>query len=152
MIKMKDSGIEWLGEIPEHWETNRMKYLFTNGKGLSITKENLIETGLPVISYGQIHSKDNSGTYIKEHLLRYVDYQYQVIYPQCKVFQYDFVFADTSEDYDGCGNCVYKRDNSLLFGGYHTIIIHYIKKIIGIMHIFSRPIVGENRFVRLLRV
>lgn len=25
--KMKDSGIEWLGEIPEHWEVKRLKYI-----------------------------------------------------------------------------------------------------------------------------
>lgn len=36
----------------------------------------------------------------------------------------DFIFADTSEDKDGCGNFVYKRDNSLLFAGYHSIILH----------------------------
>ena len=128
MREMKDSGIEWIAHIPLNWTTDRMKYLFTNGKGLSITKENLIETGLPVISYGQIHSKSNSGTDIKDELLRFVDFQYQTNYPQCEVFQYDFVFADTSEDYDGCGNCVYKRDSSLLFGGYHAIILHSLVK------------------------
>src|SRR5690625_3831699 len=26
-VKMKDSGIEWIGEIPEHWEARRLKYL-----------------------------------------------------------------------------------------------------------------------------
>lgn len=26
-VKMKDSGIEWLGEIPEHWEVSRIKYV-----------------------------------------------------------------------------------------------------------------------------
>ena len=26
-VKMKDSGIEWLGEIPEHWEVKKLKYL-----------------------------------------------------------------------------------------------------------------------------
>ena len=26
--KMKDSGIEWIGEIPEHWEVKRLKYYF----------------------------------------------------------------------------------------------------------------------------
>lgn len=26
-VKMKDSGIEWIGEIPEHWEVKRLKYL-----------------------------------------------------------------------------------------------------------------------------
>ncbi|MGJ1528078.1 restriction endonuclease subunit S [Sphingobacterium spiritivorum] len=28
-VKMKDSGIEWLGEIPEHWEKHKLKYLVT---------------------------------------------------------------------------------------------------------------------------
>jgi type I restriction enzyme S subunit len=26
-VKMKDSGIEWIGEIPEHWNLRRIKYL-----------------------------------------------------------------------------------------------------------------------------
>jgi len=26
-VKLKDSGIEWLGEIPEHWEVKRLKYI-----------------------------------------------------------------------------------------------------------------------------
>ena len=27
-VPMKDSGVEWIGEIPEHWEVKRAKYLF----------------------------------------------------------------------------------------------------------------------------
>lgn len=26
-LKMKDSGVEWLGEVPEHWEVKRLKYV-----------------------------------------------------------------------------------------------------------------------------
>ena len=26
-VPMKDSGVEWLGEIPEHWEVKRLRYL-----------------------------------------------------------------------------------------------------------------------------
>jgi len=26
-VPMKDSGIEWLGEVPEHWEVKRLKYV-----------------------------------------------------------------------------------------------------------------------------
>lgn len=126
MREMKDSGIEWIGEMPKGWTINRIKNLFSNCKGLSITKENLIDNGLPVISYGQIHSKENDGTSIKKCLLRYVDYSYQKNNPKCEVRKNDFVFADTSEDYEGCGNCVYKRDDTLLFGGYHSIILHSI--------------------------
>src|SRR5699024_7330904 len=25
-VKMKDSGIEWIGEVPEHWNTTKIKY------------------------------------------------------------------------------------------------------------------------------
>ncbi len=34
-VPMKDSGIEWIGEIPEHWELKRGKYIFEqkNDKG-----------------------------------------------------------------------------------------------------------------------
>ena len=28
MREMKDSGIEWIGAIPKHWEMIKMKYLF----------------------------------------------------------------------------------------------------------------------------
>jgi len=28
-VPMKDSGIEWLGEIPEHWEVKRLKYIIS---------------------------------------------------------------------------------------------------------------------------
>lgn len=128
MREMKDSGIEWIGEIPKEWEINKIKYMFSNGKGLPITKENLIDEGLPVISYGQIHSKNNNGTDIEKKLLRFVNENYSIRYPQCSISENDFVFADTSEDYDGCGNCVFKRDNSKVFAGYHTIILHSLLK------------------------
>lgn len=124
MREMKDSGICGIGEIPTAWDIQRIKYLFSFGKGLPITKADLIENGLPVISYGQIHSKKNNGTEIKKELLRYVDFEFEKMYPSCEVFQYDFVFADTSEDYEGCGNCVYKRDEEKLFAGYHDVVLH----------------------------
>ncbi|MCT7586418.1 restriction endonuclease subunit S [Aliarcobacter butzleri] len=28
-VPMKDSGVEWLGEIPEHWEAKKLKYIST---------------------------------------------------------------------------------------------------------------------------
>lgn len=27
-VKIKDSGVEWIGEIPEHWDVKKCKYLF----------------------------------------------------------------------------------------------------------------------------
>ncbi len=122
--EMKDSGIEWIGEIPREWEIARLKTLFSFGKGLPITKENLCEYGVPVISYGQIHSKTNTGVKIQNDLIRYVSESYLETNKQSLVDESDFIFADTSEDIDGCGNCVYVDSQSVLFAGYHTIILH----------------------------
>lgn len=119
----KDSGIEWIGEIPSEWEVKPIKALFSFGKGLPITKDNLTETGLSVISYGQIHSKNNIGTEIRNELIRYVDKIYYETNPQSLVHKGDFIFADTSEDLIGCGNFVYVNREEDLFAGYHTIIL-----------------------------
>lgn len=119
----KGSGIEWIGEIPSEWEVKPIKALFSFGKGLPITKDNLTETGLSVISYGQIHSKDNIGTEIRNELIRYVDKIYYETNPQSLVHKGDFIFADTSEDLSGCGNFVYVNREEDLFAGYHTIIL-----------------------------
>lgn len=119
---MKNSGIEWIGQIPEEWSVVRFKTLVSFRKGLNITKENLIESGIPVISYGQIHSKTNTGTCLDNTLYRFISETYLETDSSCLVKKNDFLFADTSEDYEGCGNCVYVDNNTTLFAGYHTII------------------------------
>lgn len=119
---MKDSGVDWIGEIPEGWQSVPFRAIYNLTKGLNITKENLVENGVPVISYGQIHSKENSGTCIKESLLRYVPETYLIESPTCLVKKGDIIFADTSEDLEGCGNGVYIDKHMQLFAGYHTII------------------------------
>lgn len=34
-VPMRDSGVEWIGEIPEHWEVARIRHLCTVGRGAS---------------------------------------------------------------------------------------------------------------------
>ena len=132
MRAMKDSGIKWIGEIPEEWEVVPFKSYFKLSKGLNITKENLVPNGIPVISYGQIHSKTNTGTAVNADLIRYVPKDFLETNPNCLLSVGSFIFADTSEDKEGCGNAVYVNDetNPFLFAGYHTIIANpkqYIK-------------------------
>lgn len=121
--KYKKSEIEWIKEIPEKWKVRKLKYLFKFVKGLPITKDDLKESGVPVISYGQIHSKLNDGVNIRPELIRYVDKNYIKTNMNSLVKENDFIFADTSEDLEGCGNCVFIDDDyDYLFAGYHTII------------------------------
>lgn len=122
-IPLKDSGIPSIGMIPAHWEVRRLKELFEFGSGIPISKADLLETGIPVISYGQIHAKFNRGTKVEEQLLRYVDPSYLNTNPSSLVNKGDVIFADTSEDLEGCGNCVYIDKQMTLFAGYHTVIL-----------------------------
>ncbi|MBN9312944.1 MAG: hypothetical protein BGO40_10760 [Chryseobacterium sp. 39-10] len=50
-LKMKDSGVEWLGEIPEHWEMKRLKYVSTKiGDGIHTTPNYLQGTEIYFIN------------------------------------------------------------------------------------------------------
>lgn len=49
--KMKDSGVDWIGKIPQKWKLVRVKHLFSLGRGRVIAKTELDENGLyPVYS------------------------------------------------------------------------------------------------------
>ena len=47
-VEMKDSGIEWLGEIPKHWDIKRIKTICTFVYGNSLANEDRIEGNVPV--------------------------------------------------------------------------------------------------------
>lgn len=123
-VPMKNSGVEWIGEIPEKWSVVPLKSKFSFGKGLPITKDDLVEEGIPVISYGQIHAKWNTGVTTHENLLRYVNESHLESNSSALVKKGDLIMADTSEDRDGCGNCAYIDIDETVFAGYHTIILN----------------------------
>ena len=39
----KDSGVEWLGKIPKHWEIRRIKFLFKEIKKICYQFHNIQE-------------------------------------------------------------------------------------------------------------
>lgn len=49
----KASGIDWLGEIPSHWEMSKYKYHADSRMGITILKEQMVEDGLPIYSATQ---------------------------------------------------------------------------------------------------
>lgn len=53
-VPMKDSGIEWLGEIPEHWETSPLKYLGKFINGFSFKSTDFESTGVRVLKISNI--------------------------------------------------------------------------------------------------
>lgn len=54
---MRDSGIPWLGEVPEHWEIKRLRYLGATKNGVSEGAE-YFGSGDPFISYGDVYKNE----------------------------------------------------------------------------------------------
>ena len=121
-VPMKDSGLEWIGEIPEDWKINKLKYHFNFNGGLNITKADLKDEGIPCISYGEIHSKYGFDVNTDRDELKFVEEDYIETHPNALLHYGDFIFADTSEDIEGSGNFTYFNDTKKAFAGYHTII------------------------------
>jgi len=48
-VKMKDSGIEWIEEIPEHWEVSKFKRHIYIQEGPGILAQDFREFGIPLI-------------------------------------------------------------------------------------------------------
>lgn len=71
--KYKDSGIAWIGEIPEHWEVRRLKHLGKNYNGLTYSPNDICgsEDGILVLRSSNI--KDNKlcfddNVYVKKEI------------------------------------------------------------------------------------
>jgi type I restriction enzyme S subunit len=132
----KPSGVEWLGEIPEHWEVKKFKFVLNQSKGLTITKQNLISEGVFCVNYGEIHSKFGFELDTSKHKLKCVTEEYLITDPNSLLNKGDFIFADTSEDIEGSGNFTHLRSSDKTFAGYHTIIARPKVEIVSLFFAF----------------
>ena len=55
----RDSGVEWLGQIPVHWDVRELGRMGAFFKGKGGTKRDAIEGGVPCIRYGDLFTYDN---------------------------------------------------------------------------------------------
>lgn len=120
--EMKDSGIEWIGEIPKNWEVKRLKHAVTKiSKGNGITKDDVAENGnISCVRYGEIYT------------------QYNFVFDECKTrtnieritspqtFSYgDILCAGTGELISEIGkSVVYLGQETCLAGGDIVVIKH----------------------------
>lgn len=119
---MKDSGVEWIGKIPEDWEIQRAKYVSTSlVKGNGITKEDIVIGGdTPCVRYGEIYTKYNISFNVcqtrtnKEKLATLQFFHHG-----------DILFACTGELVEEIGkNVVYLGDQDCLAGGDIIVMSH----------------------------
>ena len=56
---MKDSGIEWLGGVPEHWAIRKLGQIGKLSKGSGGNKSDEVSKGIPCIRYGDLYTTHN---------------------------------------------------------------------------------------------
>lgn len=122
MRKMKDSGIEWIGKIPNDWSIQRFKYVVNSlNKGNGITKDEVFPNGnVECVRYGEIYSKYNHS--FQDCFSR----TNKEVVSSPQYFSYgDILFAGTGELIEEIGkNIVYLGSNACLAGGDIIVVKH----------------------------
>lgn len=121
-VPMKDSGIKWIGEIPNHWKVKRTKFVAKSfAKGNGITKEDVVLNGnISCIRYGEIYSKYD--VQVKECISKT---NINKINSPRHISNGDLLFAGTGELVEEIGkNVVYVGTEPCLAGGDIVIMKH----------------------------
>ncbi|WP_031303161.1 restriction endonuclease subunit S, partial [Pseudomonas sp. EGD-AK9] len=88
---MKDSGVEWLGEVPAHWEVSQLKYVARDGTSITygiVQAGPHVEGGIPYIK-----TSDMSGESLPLEGYSRTSREIDQSYSRSKVFFGDLVIA-----------------------------------------------------------
>ena len=89
-VKMKPSGIDWIGEIPEHWEVKKLKYVFSRIADGTHFSPQTTEDGYPYITASDV---DGVGiNYQNAKKISSKDYE-NLVMSGCKAFKGDVLLV-----------------------------------------------------------
>lgn len=95
-VRMKDSGIEWIGEIPEHWIKSKVKYVSTIFGRIGYrgyTVEDIVDEGEGVITISPSNIKNDIFTIEGENtFLSFEKYEES---PEIQIFTDDIILVKT---------------------------------------------------------
>ncbi|ABG60181.1 restriction endonuclease subunit S [Cytophaga hutchinsonii] len=118
-VKMKDSGVEWIGEVPEGWEVKKLLGLcnFIRGNS-SFGKDDLLNDGEYVaLQYGKTYKVNE----VNEEYNYFVNNEF---YKASQIVNYgDTIIIATSETIEELGHTAYYKRNDLgLIGGEQILL------------------------------
>ena len=94
-VEMKDSGVEWIGEIPKHWELSKLKFvsrIFGRIGYRGYTVEDIVEEGNGCITLGPGNIINNSLNLESKTFLSWEKYYES---PEIQIFNGDVIFVKT---------------------------------------------------------
>ena len=112
-VRMRNSGTECIGKIPAHWEVVRLGMMGSFWKGKNVTKDDLVNTGYPVILYSHIYTTydrevEDPVYFISENLAE----------TRTKISKGTYMFASSGESVEDIGKCIlYSGESTVTAGG-----------------------------------
>ena len=117
-VEMKDSGVEWIGEIPDGWRIVPLRYLGSFQNGISKGSE-FFGTGYPFMSYGDVYKNDITPTKLNgkvqledSEIDRYTIQRGDVFFTRT---------SETKDDIGVCSTCLNTIENS----GFSGFVIRF---------------------------
>ncbi|URQ86304.1 restriction endonuclease subunit S [Pseudoalteromonas sp. SCSIO 43088] len=94
-VEMKDSGIEWIGEIPKHWSVKKLKNFATIFGRIGYrgyTVEDIVSEGEGSVTLGPGNIKDNKLSLLNRTYISTEKYEES---PEIQIFLNDIIFVKT---------------------------------------------------------
>lgn len=112
-VPMRDSGVEWIGVVPEHWDVKRLRFIGTTQNGISAGAD-YFGSGFPFVSYSDVYNNRELPNTVKG--LAKSSIQDRVQY---SVEKGDVLYTRTSETVEEIGftsTCMETIENSTFAG------------------------------------
>lgn len=127
-VPMRDSGIDWIGEIPDHWDTNRLRYVAsvkTGPFGTQLSADEYVDEGVPIINvknigYGSILAEDldfvpeTVADRLSVHRLKIDD----IVFGRKGAVDKHAIITDEYVDWVQGSDCIRVRSNPEIDSGY----------------------------------
>lgn len=148
-VPMKDSGIDWIGEIPEHWVVKPLRYLGSCQNGISAGAE-YFGSGFPFVSYSDVYNNEELPNLVSGLVQSSIEDQ-----ERYSVNEGDVFFTRTSETVEEiafASTCLKTIENStfagflIRFRPFHNLLhSHYSKY-------FFRSTIHRNFFIKEMNI
>ena len=117
-ISYKNSGIEYLGLIPHHWEVRSVATLGKFFKGSNISKNDLQDSGVCVVLYGDIYTKYEIKT--KQFQSKIAE---NFAKDKTQILCGDLLFSGSGETKEDIGKCICYLGNEKAYVGGDVIVL-----------------------------
>lgn len=126
-VTMKDSGVEWIGEIPEHWDFRKAFFVYDKIGDIDHYMPESIQEGIPYVMTGDLKSNASEIEFEKCKQVSRADYD--TLSKKITVNIGDIIFAryatigtvcyvDIDNEFIVSYSCLVIKPNSLIHGKY----------------------------------